>query len=204
MDISADLTALARHPVSVFCSGAKSILDIPRTLEYLETAGVPVSTFSSSGAFPAFYTADSGCRVSKVDSISTAARVILEQERLYQAFSGQSSRPFTPGHVFAVPIPSRFEKQGLEIQKAVERSVQESQENGMDRKGKEATPWLLKRVKELTGSSSLESNVALVVNNTKVASQVAVEVEKKRRAFEEESARRSFRGVDLEQDVVSS
>lgn len=204
MDISADLPALARHPVSVFCSGAKSILDIPRTLEYLETSGVPVSTFSKFGQFPAFYTADSGCHVSKVNSINEAARVILEQRRLYQAFSNEHSTSFSPGHVFGVPIPSQFEKQGLEIQKAVEKAVLESQENGMDKKGKEVTPWLLKRVKELTGSTSLESNVALVVNNTKVASQVAVEVEKLRREFEGENARKSFRGVDLEKDVVSS
>ena len=137
--------------------------------------------------------------MNQIDSISQAARIILEQERLYKGFSSTS-----PSHVFGVPIPSSFEKEGLEIQKAVERAVEESKENGMDKKGKEVTPWLLQRVNEMTGSKSLKSNLALILNNTKVASQVVVEVENLRKEWDQENGRQSFRGVDFYRVEVSS
>ena len=171
MDISADLTELARTPVAVFCSGAKSILDIPRTLEYLETQGVPVNAFASPSFafsssfmtdFPAFYTSRSGFSVPLVESPAHAASII------------NASRTFNlqNGCVFGVPIPSEYEAAGLKIQEAVEQAVRESVEQGVDKRGKEVTPWLLKRVKELK-SESVESNIALVVNNSRIAAQTA-------------------------------
>ncbi|KAL4402098.1 pseudouridylate synthase [Malassezia pachydermatis] len=165
MDISADLTELGRTPVAVFCSGAKSILDIPRTLEYLETQGVPVLTFHPQGQFPCFYTAKSGCHVPIVSSTEEAARTIELNTTL----------GLENGLVFGVPIPSEFEQDGVIIQRAVEQAVQESVEQGIDRLGKQVTPWLLKRVSQLA-HTSVRSNVGLVLNNARVASECAVEL----------------------------
>lgn len=167
MDISADLTELARTPVAVFSSGAKSILDIGRTLEYLETMGVAVHTMSESGHFPAFYTSRSGFQVPKVASARDAARII----------HASSSLGLTSGMVFGVPIPAEFEQSGRKIQEIVEQAVKESQEQGIDRLGKQATPWLLKRVSELTQGTSVTSNRALVLNNVTVAAKAAKELQ---------------------------
>ncbi len=180
MDVSADLTELGRTPVAVFCSGAKSILDIPRTLEYLETQGVSVSAFSRGSSlqsartsdFPAFYTAKSGVSVPRVESEAHAAAVI----------NASLQMGLTSGMVFGVPIPEQYEAAGLEIQKAVEQAVRESIEQGIDKRGKEVTPWLLARVKQLK-SESVESNVALVVNNAEVAARTAKELSQLRRAI---------------------
>ena len=178
MDVSADLTELGRTAVAVFCSGAKSILDIPRTLEYLETQGVAVGSFAreekdqqssrqASTDFPAFYTARSGCSVPLISSPAHAASII-HASKLMGLQSGQ---------VFGVPIPAEYETQGLEIQQAVEQAVRESIEQGISKRGKEVTPWLLARVKELK-KESVESNVALVINNCRVAARTAVELQK--------------------------
>ena len=167
MDVSADLSELSRTPVAVFCSGAKSILDIPRTLEYLETLGVSTHTFHPSGQFPAFYSAHSGCQVPVVDSLRDAARLIHANMQ----FDMQS------GMVFGVPIPPEFEGAGERIQAIVEQAVQESKELGVDRRGKEVTPWLLKRVGELSEGESVTSNKALVINNVATAAKVARELE---------------------------
>ncbi|KAN0066483.1 hypothetical protein ACQY0O_000577 [Thecaphora frezii] len=173
MDVSADLTELGRTPVSVFCSGPKSILDIPRTLEVLETNGVSVQSFNPSGEFPAFYTSSSGLYVPYIGSTAQAAASILINSQL----------ALGSGQVFGVPIPSSYEAVGNEIQKNVEIAVRESVEQGIDKKGKEATPWLLKRLAQLIPESK-ESNRALVVNNAKVAAQVAAEMERMRADFE--------------------
>lgn len=181
MDVSADLTELSRTPVAVFCSGAKSILDIPRTLEYLETMGVAVHTFNTSGQFPAFYSATSGCKVAQIASNRDAARII----HAGLAMGLQS------GSVFGVPIPADFEGAGQKIQDAVEQAVAEAKEQGIDRRGKEATPWLLQRVAELTQGNSIVSNRALVMNNVKVAAQVAAQLQALR---EEEALRQEEEG----------
>lgn len=170
MDVSADLTELGRTPVAVFCSGPKSILDIPRTLEVLETHGVGVQTFNPSGEFPAFYTSSSGLFVPYAGSLTQAATSILLTQRL-----GLGS-----GQVFGVPIPESFEAVGKQIQAQVEVAVRESVEQGIDKRGKEATPWLLKRLAQLIPASK-ESNRALVVNNAKVAAQTAAEMERVRK-----------------------
>lgn len=167
MDISADLTELGRTPVAVFCSGPKSILDIPRTLEVLETYGVSVTTFNSTGEFPAFYTSNSGLYVPYAGSDAQAAASIFANAQL-----GIQS-----GQVFANPIPAQWNDVGAKIQKCVEQAVHESIQQGIDKKGKEVTPWLLKRLAELIPESK-KSNRALVVNNAKKAAQVAVELHK--------------------------
>lgn len=162
MDISADLVELGRTPVAVFSSGVKSILDVPRTLEYLETQGVPVMSMASSGEFPCFYTARSGLFVPPVASIDEAAVVIAHNERL----------GLQNGLLFGVPIPSQYEAQSAAVQAAVEQAVQESKEQGIDRQGKLVTPWLLRRVSELA-KESVQSNVALVLNNASTAAACA-------------------------------
>jgi len=164
MDISTDLVELGRSRVAVFCSGAKSILDIPRTLEYLETQGVPIATFHPHGEFPCFYTATSGCHVPVVRSAKEAALSIAYNESL----------GFENGMLFGVPIPSEFEADGESIQNAVEIAVRESFERGIDRQGKHVTPWLLRRVSELA-KNSVRSNVGLVINNARTAAVCAIE-----------------------------
>ncbi|WFC96154.1 hypothetical protein MBRA1_002810 [Malassezia brasiliensis] len=166
MDISADLVELGRTPVAVFSSGAKSILDIPRTLEYLETQGVPVMSFHPSGEFPSFYSARSGLHVPSVRDAHDAARIIAYNRALQ----------LQNGLLFGVPIPAEFEKEGAVIQAAVERAVRESVELGIDRQGKLATPWLLRRVAELA-QQSVTSNIGLVLNNARVAAECAVALE---------------------------
>ncbi|WVF66842.1 hypothetical protein IAT40_001584 [Kwoniella sp. CBS 6097] len=167
MDISADLIELGRTPMAVFCAGAKSILDIPRTLEVLETQGVCVATYGDKQEFPAFYHPSSGCqspwRVSDSDS---AARLIQSSLTL----------PTPLSTLLAVPIPFEHAEAGSKVQEAVEQAVRESVEQGVDKRGKEVTPWLLKRVGELTRGKALELNVKLIENNAKVGSEVAVKL----------------------------
>lgn len=184
MDISADLTELGRTPVAVFCSGPKSILDIPRTLEVLETFGVSVTTFNPSGEFPAFYTSNSGLHVPYAGSDTQAAAAIFSNAQL-----GLQS-----GQVFANPIPSEWNEVGARIQACVEQAVRESIELGINKKGKEVTPWLLKRLAELI-SESKESNRALVVNNAKKAAQVAVELNRIERDVKQAENTHALGGV---------
>lgn len=165
MDISADLVELGRTPVAVFSSGIKSILDVGRTLEFLETQGVPVMTFNATGELPCFYHKASRHFVPAVDSPAHAARVIALNRAL----------GLRNGLLFGVPIPEQYEAQGAVIQRAVEQAVVESQEQRIDTQGKLATPWLLKRVAELA-TESVDSNVALVVNNARVAALAAVQL----------------------------
>ncbi|KAJ3919349.1 indigoidine synthase A-like protein [Lentinula edodes] len=159
MDISADLQELARCPVGLVSSGAKSILDIGRTLEYLETLGVPVVSYGPSKEFPAFFAPRSGFQVPwNTHSPHTAANILHTQSQLRM----------NNGALFAVPIPGKFEAAGAKIQLAVDQAVAESETNGISKRGKEATPWLLKRVSELSKGSSLASNIALLENNVRI------------------------------------
>ncbi|SNX81303.1 related to Pseudouridine-5'-phosphate glycosidase [Melanopsichium pennsylvanicum] len=167
MDISADLTELGRTPVAVVCSGPKSILDIPRTLEVLETFGVSVTTLNPTGEFPSFYTSNSGLFVPFAGTDAQAASAIFTNAQL-----GIQS-----GQVFANPIPSEWNEVGARIQACVERAVREITEQGINKNGKEVTPWLLKRMAELMPESK-KSNRALVVNNAKKAAQIAVELDR--------------------------
>ncbi|PLW17298.1 hypothetical protein PCANC_09659 [Puccinia coronata f. sp. avenae] len=164
MDISSDLTELSKTPVAVVCAGVKSILDIPLTLEYLETLGVPVISFSKTKEFPAFYSPNSGHQA-PFNSTSTleCAQMIYHSDLL----------EYKSGTLVAVPIPGEYAQSGQVIQEAVERAVLESEKLGLNTSGKAVTPWLLNRVKELTGGKSVDANIGLIKNNVIVASQIA-------------------------------
>ncbi len=166
MDISADLEELAMTDVAVVCAGCKSILDIGLTREYLETKGVPVVGFQTE-ELPAFYTRKSGFKVDyKVDS----------EEILAKALKAKWDLGLEGGMVVANPIPEEFEMDYDTINNAIETAVKEAEEKGIV--GKESTPFLLSKVKEITGGSSLESNIQLVFNNAKVGAKLAVELSK--------------------------
>lgn len=165
-DISADLQELANTNVAVVCAGAKSILDIGLTLEYLETNGVPVVGFGTD-ELPAFYTRKSGFGVDyRVDSEAELAKAVKAKWDL--GLQG--------GMVIANPIPEEYQMDYDTITKAIEDALKELDEKGV--KGKESTPFLLAKVKEITGGASLESNIQLVYNNAKVGSKLAVELAK--------------------------
>ena len=166
MDISADLEELGQTPVMVVCAGAKSILDLGLTLEYLETKGVPVMGFGTD-ELPAFYTRKSGFGVDyRVDT----------PEELAAMFKAQRELGFNNGMLVTNPIPEEYAMPKEVIDAAIEQALAESVEQGV--KGKETTPFLLARVSELTGGDSLDSNIQLVFNNAKVAALTAVELEK--------------------------
>ncbi len=165
-DISADLQELANTDVAVVCAGAKSILDIGLTLEYLETQGVPVIGFGTD-ELPAFYTRKSGFNVDyKVDT----------EKELAVALKAKWDLGLKGGMVIANPIPEKYQMDYDVITNAISNAVKEAEEKGI--KGKESTPFLLAKVKEITGGNSLESNIQLVYNNAKVGAQLAVEFSK--------------------------
>ena len=160
-DISADLEELAHTPVMVVCAGAKSILDLGLTLEYLETHGVPVIGYGTE-ELPAFYTRKSGFRVDyRIDT----------PEDLAKAFFVKQDMGLGGGMLVTNPIPEEFSMNHEIINKAIDEAVEEANKLGIH--GKETTPFLLAKVKELTGGDSLESNIQLVFNNARVASAIA-------------------------------
>jgi pseudouridine-5'-phosphate glycosidase/sugar/nucleoside kinase (ribokinase family) len=161
LDISADLCELGRTPVCVVCAGAKSILDIPRTLEFLETQGVAVLALGTD-EFPAFFTRRSGCPApTRVETAHEAAAVVHSSSTL-----GLSS-----GTLVAVPIPESAEAEAGKVQGAIEQALAEAGAAGVA--GRDTTPFLLKRIAELTGGDSLASNIALIKNNAAVGAQIA-------------------------------
>ncbi len=166
MDISADLEELAQTPVMVVCAGAKSILDLGLTLEYLETKGVPVIGYGTD-ELPAFYTRKSGFGVDyRVDS----------PEELAAMFRAQRELNYKGGMLVTNPIPEQYAMDKEVIDKAIEQALSEAKEQHVH--GKETTPFLLARVVELTGGDSLESNIKLVLNNATVAAKTAAELAK--------------------------
>ena len=161
MDISADLEELGQTPVMVVCAGAKSILDLGLTLEYLETKGVPVIGFGTD-ELPAFYTRKSGFGVDyRIDT----------PEELAAAFKAQNDLGMQGGMLVTNPIPEEFAMPLETITAAIDKAIAECNEKGIH--GKETTPFLLARVAELTGGNSLASNIQLVYNNAKLAAQTA-------------------------------
>ena len=161
LDVSADLTELGRTPVAVVCAGAKSILDIPRTLEVLETQGAAVVGYGTD-EFPAFFSRTSGCAApARVDAPDEAAAIVRANRNLGLG-----------GCVFGVPIPSEHEAAGSAVQAAIDTALKEAEREGV--RGREVTPFLLERVRTLTGGASLEANVALVKNNAAVGARIAV------------------------------
>ncbi len=161
MDISADLEELAQTPVMVVCAGAKSILDLGLTLEYLETHGVPVVGYETK-TLPAFFTRESDFEVDyRMDS----------PEEIAKAFKVQNEMGLRGGMLVANPIPVEYSMDAKVINAAIDQAVAEAEEKGIH--GKETTPFLLARVTELTGGNSLESNIQLVFNNARLAAKTA-------------------------------
>lgn len=165
-DISADLEELAHTNVAVVCAGAKSILDIGLTLEYLETHGVPVVGYQTI-EMPAFYTKKSGFNVDyRVDS----------PKEIAIALKAKWDLGLDGGMVVANPIEEQYQMDYDTITLAIEKALKEADENGI--RGKESTPFLLAKVKEITGGDSLESNIKLVYNNAMLGAKIAVELSK--------------------------
>ena len=161
MDISGDLMELARTNVAVVCAGIKSILDIPRTLEYLETQGVPVIGYRTD-EFPAFYTTTSGYSVqSRINTAEEIARCMKVKWEL--GLDG--------GLVIANPVLREDAMDEVVIEEAITKSLKEASEKGID--GKAVTPFLLERISQLTDGESLKTNIALVCNNALVGAKIA-------------------------------
>ncbi|SON57461.1 Pseudouridine-5'-phosphate glycosidase [Hartmannibacter diazotrophicus] len=161
-DISADLIELSQTPVTVVCAGAKSILDIPKTLEFLETHGVPVLGYRST-AFPAFFTRESGETVDfACDSPEEIASVIATHRAL----------GFSSGLLIANPIPEADALDSAMIDQRIAEAIAEAEAKGVTRKA--LTPFLLQRILELTDGRSLVANIALVKNNAALAARIAV------------------------------
>ena len=163
MDISADLDELGQTPVTVVCAGAKAILDLPRTLEYLETKGVPVVGYQTD-YLPAFYTRTSEYKLnSRVDSAKEVAEMIRYSELLN----------LKGGILVTNPIPAEYEIPHEKIDAIIDQAVREADEKGVH--GKDSTPFLLAKIVELTGGESLKTNIQLVYNNAKLGAQIAKE-----------------------------
>ena len=162
MDISADLEELARTPVMVICAGAKSILDLGLTLEYLETKGVPVIGYGTE-ELPAFYTRKSGFKVDyRLDT----------PEELAATFKAKQDMGLGGGMLVTNPIPEAYSMDAERINKAIDAAVEEAKQQGIH--GKETTPFLLARIKDLTGGDSLDANIQLVLNNARLAARTAI------------------------------
>ncbi|ADL69203.1 pseudouridine-5-phosphate glycosidase [Thermoanaerobacterium thermosaccharolyticum] len=165
-DISADLQELAKTNVAVICSGAKAILDLPLTLEYLETQGVPVLGFKTD-ELPAFYTRNSGLKVDyMINDEVEAAKIIKVKWDI--GLKG--------GLIIANPIPEEYSMNREYIEKAIYKALEEADANNI--KGKKLTPFLLEKIKDITSGDSLKANIELVKNNAIVGAKIAVELNK--------------------------
>lgn len=161
MDISADLEELARSNVVVVCAGIKSILDIPRTLEYLETRGVPVVGYQTD-SLPAFFARSSGCGVNyRVDTPAELAAAI----------NAKQAMQLDGGMLVGVPIPEEHALANSEIDQAIDAALVDMQKDGTS--GKDITPYLLANIVERTGGKSLDANIELIKNNARVAAAIA-------------------------------
>lgn len=166
MDVSADLEELAQTDVVVICAGAKAILDLPRTMEYLETKGVPVIGYKTD-VLPAFFTAKSDIKlVERADSPEEIAKVIVAKDQLN----------LRGGMLVVNPIPEDYSLDHEFIDNVIEDAVQAAQEQGVS--GKNITPFLLSEITKRTEGKSLEANLHLVYNNALVGGQIAVALEK--------------------------
>ncbi|XP_044751750.1 pseudouridine-metabolizing bifunctional protein C1861.05 [Coccinella septempunctata] len=164
-DISADLTELGKSQVAVVSSGVKSILDIPKTLEYLETQGVFVATYGTNQEFPAFYSRRSGSMAPyRVSNPNEAAKIILSS-KIMNLHSGM---------LFAVPVPEEQAFDEEEIHKVIQEALEEAKKKEI--RGKQITPYLLRKIWEMTQGKSLHTNIALIRNNARVAAEIAVQL----------------------------
>ena len=160
-DVSADLVELGRTDITVICTGAKAILDLPKTLEVLETKGVPVLGFQTS-ELPAFYTRTSGLKVDyAIRDYEDGARIVKAKHEM--GLSG--------GILITNPIPEEYSLPAEKINAVIEQAIAEMNERGI--KGKECTPFLLAKIAEITGGESLASNIQLVYNNAAVGTEIA-------------------------------
>lgn len=162
MDISADLEELARTNVTVICAGAKSILDLPKTLEYLETKGVPVIGYQTT-ELPAFFTRESGLKLNSS---------VEEPTEIAEIFKTKMGLNLNGGMVVANPVPKEHELSKDYIDTIIEEAVKDSIDNGIS--GKDSTPFLLKTIVEKTDGKSLETNIKLVENNAVLGTKIAV------------------------------
>lgn len=166
MDISTDLTELSKTPVSVICSGAKAILDLPRTLEYLETMGVPVLGFQTS-EFPAFYSQSSHLKVDYLlNDAQEAARVIWTHLRL----------KLDTGLLIANPVPTEFALGKKKMDHWITKAQEIAEKENI--KGKQLTPFLLNKIKELSDGRSLKANIELLKHNARIAAKIALAYQK--------------------------
>ena len=166
MDISADLDEFTKTPVMVVCAGAKAILDLNLTMEYLETKGIPVYCYRTD-ELPAFYTRDSGIRAPfRADSARELADI----------WKAKTELGIQGGFIVANPIPREYSMDPVRINGAIDQAISEM--NALGIRGKETTPYLLDKVQKLTGGDSLESNIRLVLNNAALAAQIACELSK--------------------------
>ena len=161
-DVSADLQELGRTPLTVVCAGAKAILDLPLTLEVLETQGVPVVGYGTS-ELPAFYTRSSGLAIdARCDTPEEVADIITTRDML----------KLPGGILITVPVPTEDELPAAEAETAIKQAVLEA--NAQSLRGKEITPYLLTRVSELTGTASKRANLSLLLNNARIAAEIAL------------------------------
>ncbi|MGC9357028.1 MAG: pseudouridine-5'-phosphate glycosidase [Anaerolineae bacterium] len=160
-DVSADLPALATIPLVVVCAGAKAILDLPRTLEFLETWGVPVLGWKTA-EFPAFYSRSSGLSVD--ESVSDA-------EEILAVYQSQRDLDLSSGLLLTVPVSEMHEVPAVEVEPLIAQALDESESQGIA--GREVTPYLLARLVELSGERTRLANESLLVNNARVAARVA-------------------------------
>uniref|UniRef100_A0A8C3MZ66 Carbohydrate kinase PfkB domain-containing protein n=1 Tax=Geospiza parvula TaxID=87175 RepID=A0A8C3MZ66_GEOPR len=178
LDVSADLTELGRTPVAVVSAGAKSILDIGRTLEYLETQGVCVAAFGESREFPAFFSRQSGFQ---------APYHVQDEEEAAKLIDSALGLGLSSGVLIAVPCPQERAAQGQAIEEAIQQALSQARSKGIT--GKDVTPFLLQKLTELTDGKSLDSNLALIQNNARVGSCIAVALSKLQKARRKRSQR---------------
>ncbi|XP_075285486.1 uncharacterized protein LOC104338287 isoform X4 [Opisthocomus hoazin] len=171
LDVSADLTELGRTPVAVVSAGVKSILDIGRTLEYLETQGVCVAAFGESREFPAFFSRQSGFQ---------APYHVRDEEETAELIASALGLGLSSGVLIAVPCPQERAASGQVIEEAIQQALGEARSKGIT--GKELTPFMLQKISELTDGKSLDSNLALIHNNARVGSRIAVALSKLQKA----------------------
>ncbi|XP_064011573.1 uncharacterized protein LOC135181955 isoform X2 [Pogoniulus pusillus] len=171
LDVSADLTELGQTPVAVVSAGVKSILDIGRTLEYLETQGVCVAAFGQSREFPAFFSRQSGFQ---------APYHVQDEEEAAELIASALGLGLNSGVLIAVPCPQERATSAQVIEEATQQALSEARSKGIT--GKEVTPFLLQKISELTDGKSLDSNLALIQNNARVGSCIAVALSKLQKA----------------------
>lgn len=182
-DISADLMELGRTPIAVVCSGVKSILDIEKTLEYLETQGVPVIKIGETNYFPAFYCTETFRKIKvprKVSNPKQAAMILKAQRDL----------GLQTGLLFAVPIPEKYALDPKEMDSAICKALENAKSRGIT--GKDVTPFLLEELNRITRGQSLQANIALIENNANVAAEIAVNLAERNECYSSNSAAKCF------------